>query len=213
MDIYTKFMSVVGMLRSSMARKASRSDLAPAFSALTEYAAGQLTIYSDTLYRCVASHKGAWDASHFARASVEDVLDDISTTLQGKADRSDLRYYYMTATVDIGSDASLPMESDREVYVVTLASESEVTESHSIAVTLPSADTSVKDLLLRVDALDAVKYKPLPKLSFDEDNNIFITETAGWNEVSAGVNVFTFTSLGALSGKSVWLVGKVVSEV
>ena len=205
MDIYGKFTSVVGMLRRSIATKAGRGDLAPAFSPSAEYAAGRLAIYSDTLYRCVAPHKGAWDASHFERASVEDALRD-------KADRSELRYGYARYAVDIGSDASVAL-ADRKVTIVTLASGSEVQGQHSLSVELPSDVTSVRDVLLRVDALDAsLKGKPLPSLSFDTSRNALLSGAPGWDAVSGGVNVFTFTSVGTLSGRSAWLVGKVVSD-
>lgn len=56
---------------------AAVGNLAVAFSASTEYSAGQYCTYSGSLYRFIAAHTGAWDSSHVVAVTVG---NEINTT-------------------------------------------------------------------------------------------------------------------------------------
>lgn len=54
---------------------ASRTEIASVFSQSTAYSPLDLVVYNNVLYKCTAAHAaGAWDASHFALATVDDIL-------------------------------------------------------------------------------------------------------------------------------------------
>ena len=67
---------------------ASRSEIAADFSASAAYSPPALVVYNGTLYRCTTAHPaGAWDATHFTPATVQDVLALMNTEIGGKADK------------------------------------------------------------------------------------------------------------------------------
>ena len=59
---------------------ATLEDIAQNFSNQTSYTVGQLVVYEGKLYRCTTAHTGAWNASHFTEATVEDALAGKAST-------------------------------------------------------------------------------------------------------------------------------------
>ena len=74
MTLYQKMISVFGMLRTSIDRRAEKYELAPDFSDSSSYAVGRLVFRNGSLYRCIVAHSGAWDASHFAATTIDEAL-------------------------------------------------------------------------------------------------------------------------------------------
>lgn len=62
--------------RDADIKKLGRNEVASTFSNQASYKVGELVVYSDALYRCTEPHSGAWDATHFASATVQEALDD-----------------------------------------------------------------------------------------------------------------------------------------
>ena len=74
MTLYQKIISVFGMLRTSIDRRAEKSELAPDFSDSASYAVGRLVYRNDVLYRCTVAHEGSWNASHFTTTTIDEAL-------------------------------------------------------------------------------------------------------------------------------------------
>lgn len=74
MTLYQKIIAVFGMLRTSIDRRAEKSELAPDFSDSSSYAVGRLVFRNGSLYRCTVGHSGAWDASHFTGTTIDEAL-------------------------------------------------------------------------------------------------------------------------------------------
>lgn len=89
MTLYQKIISVFGMLRTSIDRRAEKSELAPDFSDSSSYAVGRLVFRNGSLYRCIVAHSGAWDASHFAATTIDEAL---ATKSSGGAPYMDALY-------------------------------------------------------------------------------------------------------------------------
>lgn len=52
--------------------KANKADIAPEFSATSNYAVGDLVYYEGTLYKCTTAHEAAaWNAEHFTETTLE----------------------------------------------------------------------------------------------------------------------------------------------
>lgn len=75
MTLYQKVIAVFGMLRNSIAQKASKSDVASEFSSSATYKVNQGVMYNGLLYRCTAAHTGAWNEAHFTRDNIDDIID------------------------------------------------------------------------------------------------------------------------------------------
>ena len=62
--------------------KAPKTDIAPAFSAETNYSVGDLVYYDGTLYECTTEHTaGAWNSEHFTATAIDDQLNAINSNL------------------------------------------------------------------------------------------------------------------------------------
>ena len=62
--------------------KATKADIAPTFSAESNYAVGDLVYYEGTLYECTTEHEAAaWDAENFTAASIDDELSSLKSGL------------------------------------------------------------------------------------------------------------------------------------
>lgn len=62
--------------------KAAKADIAPTFSAESNYAVGDLVYYEGTLYECTTEHEAAaWDAENFTAASIDDELSSLKSGL------------------------------------------------------------------------------------------------------------------------------------
>ena len=59
-------------------------DLADAFDASTTYAIGDVVVYQNQLYKFTAAHTGAWSTSDVAVATVDDLISDLGTAVDGK---------------------------------------------------------------------------------------------------------------------------------
>lgn len=57
--------------------------IAPRFSVARRYVEGALAVHDGRLFRCICEHYGAWDASHFAPATVDGAIS-------GKAFQSEI---------------------------------------------------------------------------------------------------------------------------
>lgn len=74
MTLYQKAIAVFGMLKTSIAQKASKSDIAPEFYPTATYDKGRLVIHDGILYRCTQSHSGEWTPSHFEETTVDQAI-------------------------------------------------------------------------------------------------------------------------------------------
>ena len=62
--------------------KAAKADIAPTFSAESNYAVGDLVYYEGALYECTTEHEAAaWDAENFTAASIDDELSSLKSGL------------------------------------------------------------------------------------------------------------------------------------
>lgn len=76
--------TAVGNLQSC---KANLSVIAPAFSAETAYAVGDIVSYDGATYRCTTAHEGEWDATDFAATTIANELSSLEsglTSVSGK---------------------------------------------------------------------------------------------------------------------------------
>lgn len=70
--------AVVKDVTGLKADKAAKADIAPAFSATSNYAVGDMVYHDGTLYVCSTAHAAAaWDANHFTAASVASELSGV----------------------------------------------------------------------------------------------------------------------------------------
>lgn len=58
--------------------KANLSVIAPAFSAETAYAIGDIVTYEGAIYRCTTAHEGAWDATDFTATTISGELASLN---------------------------------------------------------------------------------------------------------------------------------------
>lgn len=62
--------------------KAAKADIAPTFSAESNYAVGDLVYYEGALYECTTEHEAAaWDAEDFTAVSIDDELSSLKSGL------------------------------------------------------------------------------------------------------------------------------------
>lgn len=65
--------------------KAPKTDIAPAFSAETNYSVGDLVYYDGALYECTTEHTaGVWNSEHFTDTAIDDQLNAINSNLNAK---------------------------------------------------------------------------------------------------------------------------------
>lgn len=64
--------------------KAAKADIAPEFSATSNYAVGDMVYHDGTLYKCTTVHEAAaWNADHFAAATVAGELSELNSNING----------------------------------------------------------------------------------------------------------------------------------
>jgi len=115
MTLYQKIIAVFGMLRTSIDRRAEKSELAPDFSDSSSYAVGRLVFRNGSLYRCTVEHSGAWDASHFEETTIDEVLSrkgEGGDGLYVKDESTGL--YHKVTIVDSGGVKTLAVEQNGE---------------------------------------------------------------------------------------------------
>ena len=62
--------------------KAAKADIAPTFSAESNYAVGDLVYYEGVLYECTTEHEAAaWDAEDFTATSIDEELNAINSNI------------------------------------------------------------------------------------------------------------------------------------
>lgn len=62
--------------------KAAKADIAPTFSAESNYAVGDLVYYEGALYECTTAHEAAaWDAEDFTAATIDGELSSLKSGL------------------------------------------------------------------------------------------------------------------------------------
>ena len=72
--------------------KAAKADIAPTFSAESNYAVGDLVYYEGTLYECTTEHEAAaWDAENFTAASIDDELSSLKSGLTNVSGKIPIR--------------------------------------------------------------------------------------------------------------------------
>lgn len=75
-SIYDKIVSIYAMLKYRMGEKASRFDLADAFSENKTYEPGRMVIYQDDLYVCTEAHAAReWDPDHFQAKTADEAIE------------------------------------------------------------------------------------------------------------------------------------------
>ena len=90
-------------LLTALPTKAPKSDIAPTFSADSNYAVGDLVYYEGVLYECTTEHEAAaWDAEDFTATSIDEELSVINSNLGGLH----LISFTMTDTFEANSDTS-----------------------------------------------------------------------------------------------------------
>ena len=63
--------------------KAPKTDIAPAFSAETNYSVGDLVYYDGALYECTTEHTvGAWNSEHFTDTAINSNLTNKATIIE-----------------------------------------------------------------------------------------------------------------------------------
>ena len=95
--------------------KAAKADIAPEFSATSNYAVGDMVYHDGTLYKCTTVHEAAaWNADHFAAATVAGKLSELNSNL------TSCNNYKRRSRRDISSDltnlATAISEQDLEKY-------------------------------------------------------------------------------------------------
>lgn len=95
--------------------KAAKADIAPTFSAESNYAVGDLVYYEGVLYECTTEHEAAaWDAEDFTATSIDKELNAINSNL------TSCNNYKRRSRRDISSDltnlATAISEQDLEKY-------------------------------------------------------------------------------------------------
>lgn len=64
--------AVVNDVAGLKTSKANKAEIAPTFSATSNYAVGDLVYYEGTLYKCTTAHDAAaWNAEHFTETTIE----------------------------------------------------------------------------------------------------------------------------------------------
>lgn len=95
--------TAVGNLQSG---KANLSVIAPAFSADTAYAVGDIVAYEGVTYRCTTAHEGAWDADDFAATTIDAELKSLNSKFNGVARGLELTGQSFT----IGNDGNVILD-------------------------------------------------------------------------------------------------------
>ena len=76
--------------------KAAKADIAPEFSATSNYAVGDMVYHDGTLYKCTTVHEAAaWNADHFAAATVAGKLSELNSKFNGYIQ---YRVFHITAS-------------------------------------------------------------------------------------------------------------------
>ena len=87
--------------------KAAKADIAPEFSATSNYAVGDMVYHDGTLYKCTTVHEAAaWNADHFAAATVAGELSELNSNLNGVSTYTDCK----------GTSQASSLEYMRAVY-------------------------------------------------------------------------------------------------
>lgn len=149
--------------------------LANVFSSTASYSTGDFVVYQNRLYRCTASHSGAWNSSHFTLTnlnSINDSLDNLESDIQdmiddldeGKADYTDLAPLFSTSTSYSVGDYVI---YNYNLYRCTVAHSGSWNASHFTLVTVGSdlknkADKST--IGVPSDALLHYSFDSLPDL-------------------------------------------------
>lgn len=69
-------------INSASAVKANKADIAPTFSADSNYAVGDLVYYEGVLYECTTAHEAAaWDAEDFTAATISGEINAINSNI------------------------------------------------------------------------------------------------------------------------------------
>ena len=139
-------------------------NIAPEFVYQQSYAAGELCVSYDAntnhlgywLYKCILATDGSttpeMDSTHWATATVEDVLAAIRTAIAGKADASAIPYSLVTKTISNGA-VSL---DDRAINAVAVSS-----SLASLTVNFPTATSGkARDFGLRLTVASGITTAP-----------------------------------------------------
>ena len=83
--------------------KAAKADIAPEFSATSNYAVGDMVYHDGTLYKCTTVHEAAaWNADHFAAATIgaeiSAVKGDVSDLEETKANQITIAPFFSAET-------------------------------------------------------------------------------------------------------------------
>ena len=86
-DIAERVTELESNVSTLQTTKAPKTDIAPAFSAETNYSVGDLVYYNGALYECITEHTaGAWDLEDFNETTIDEQLNAINSNLTNIAD-------------------------------------------------------------------------------------------------------------------------------
>ena len=220
MTIYQKVLSVFGLLRALIGMRATREELAPPFDTTRTYDPGRLVVYSNTLYRCVAKHTGAWNASNFTETTIDaaigvppdltnyvqkndvipvEIPDGVPiATIGGKTIKAphggsggDVEYGYPLVTVTPTEVGGL-MEAHVADYTISTIT---VTSETPLKIVLPTNTTDRSlHLLVRI-VVDRLDDPPSVVFVPPSDDIGFESSETDWMTLDLGVNLFTFTGM------------------
>lgn len=163
--------------------KAPKTDIAPAFSAETNYSVGDLVYYDGALYECTTEHTvGAWNSEHFTDTAIDDQLNAINSNIVNA-----------TKTEDIASQFTLSEKVSHfqavkrnNVVCITVRTSNEAHSGTETLVTIPQS------LLPSIG-----EYAPV----FDFSTDVLITGAAGLLTISESkiICAGSYTGRGTMS--------------
>lgn len=163
--------------------KAAKADIAPTFSAESNYAVGDLVYYEGVLYECTTEHEAAaWDAEDFTATSIDEELNAINSNIVNA-----------TKTEDIASQFTLSEKVSHfqavkrnNVVCITVRTSNEAHSGTETLVTIPQS------LLPSIG-----EYAPV----FDFSTDVLITGAAGLLTISESkiICAGSYTGRGTMS--------------
>lgn len=219
MTLYQKVLSVFGMLRTSIGLRASREELAPRFDAARFYTPRQLVVYDNVLYRCVESHTGDWDASHFTETTIDAAIG-VQPDLTNYVNKNDVVPVEIPGGVPIatiggktlnappggggGAEYGYPLVTVTPTEVGGLLeahvadytiSTIKVTSATPLKIILPANTTGRSlHLIVRIE-VNLLDTPPSVVFVPPTDDIGFESDEADWMTLDLGVNQFTFTGV------------------
>ena len=196
---------------------ASRNEIAADFSTSAAYSPPALVAYNNTLYRCTTAHPaGAWNATHFTPATVQDVLALMNTEIGGKQDAlSDAQLANIAAVPNKASKADATLtERGFSDWIVSVSGDESSLPPHAQIYILEDAATHGWYPVVPTQLSGTEGSSSSTHLEFPEDNNAFgVTVHASRSDTQSpwvfdrdyeGVNGYYNVTIGWSESESGW---------